>query len=84
MMGWLKTMKSIKYLVLLAILINGSQSIHVTTTSSSIADGVTASISNSSSNNATTIRERSTKVSSERAKGKNFSHSIYIMKHTIG
>lgn len=98
-MGWLKTMKSIKYLVLLVFLINGNQSIQATATASSIADGATASVNKNNSSSTTTAttstesspitssnRERSTKVSSDRAKGKkNFSHSIYIMKHhTIG
>lgn len=83
-MGWLKTMKVIKYLALLAFLINCSQLTlarpdgATATTPSSTTIANNGSGSSSVATTTTTARERSTKVSSERTKGKFFT-SIYIM-----
>lgn len=87
-MGWLKTMRVIKYLALLAFLINCSQltlarpdgATATTPSSTTIANnGSGGSSSASTTTTTTTARERSTKVSSERTKGKFFT-SIYIMQ----
>lgn len=88
MMGrWLKTMKLIKYLVLLVFLINCNRLTHASpppdgatkANNSAILNNSSNGSSNSSTNSAATNRERSTKVSSERMKGK-FSMPLYIMQ----
>lgn len=85
MMGWQKTMKLIKYLALFGFLISCSQLTHA----SPRPDGATKANnspslnnSSSSSNSAATNRERSTKVSSERMKGK-FYEPIYITQDEL-
>lgn len=83
-MGWLKTMKVINYLALLAVLINCSRLTLARPDGATATTPASTTIANnggggSSSAAATTARERSTKVSSERTKGKFFT-SIYIMQ----
>lgn len=79
MMGWQKTMRSIGYLLLLAFLINCKQSIHATPSSPSLSDGASQSTTiSSSSSAATSNRERSAKVSSERIKG-----NFYVNLHNV-